>query len=115
MIFLDYAYSEGQSFTEVIRFPGAKTVFSSEEQDALDRILRALHLAAGISYYKAFCPPQIIIETKELSPAEADFFYKFYLLGLGEFSVENNIDLRKVINFPATAKDTPPCGIAPIY
>ena len=107
MIFLDYAYSSGQSFTEVIRFPGAKTVFSSEEQDALDRILRALHLAAGISYYKAFCPPQIIIETKELSPAEADFFYKFYLLGLGEFSVENNIDLREVINFPATAKGAP--------
>ncbi len=107
MIFLDYAYSSGQAFTEVIKFPGAKTVFSPEEKGALDKLLNVLHLAAGISYYKAFCPTKIIIENQGLSTAEADFFYKFYLLGLGEFSVENDLGLRDVINFPIS-RDTPP-------
>ncbi|MBL4800536.1 MAG: hypothetical protein JKY45_01495 [Emcibacter sp.] len=106
-VFLDYAYSSGQTFTEIISFPDAKTVFTPTERDILDRILHSLHLAAGISYYKAYCSPHIIIETQAISRAEADFFYKFYLLGLGEFSVENDLDLREVINFPADRTETP--------
>ena len=106
-VFLEYAYSSGLAFTEIITFPGAKTAFSPEEQIALEKLLKALHLAAGISYYKAYCPKQIIIENQTISRTEADFFYKFYLMGLGEFSVENNLDMRRVINFPATEQDKP--------
>lgn len=109
-LFLEYGYSSGQSFTEVITFPGGRTNFSTEEWQALDRLMKALHLAAGISYYKAFCPETIIIENQSLSQTEADFFYKFYLLGLGEFSVENDLDLRKVINFPVSDRPTPKPG-----
>ncbi len=106
-LFLEYGYSSGQSFAEVITFPGGKTNFSAEEWQALDRLMKALHLVAGISYYKAFCPEKIIIENQSISQPEADFYDKFYLLGLGEFSVENDLDLRKTINFPVTTTNTP--------
>ncbi len=109
-LFLEYGYSSGQSFTEVITFPGGRTNFSTEEWQVLDRLMKALHLAAGISYYKAFCPETIIIENQSLSRTEADFFYKFYLLGLGEFSVANDLDLRKVINFPVSGRPVPEPG-----
>lgn len=106
-LLLHYAYGSGQCFKEVITFPGAKTVFTADEHRALDKLGPALHLAAGISYYKAYCPDQIVIENQKLSPAQADFFTKFYLMGLGEFSVENDLDLRQVITFPATDQGTP--------
>ncbi len=99
-LFLDYAYSSGPSFTEQIIFPDAKTDFCQEEEKALSSLMKMLHLAAGISYYKAYCPTRITIENQELSQEEADFFYKFYLMGLGEFSVENDLDLRNIIHFP---------------
>ncbi len=106
-VFLNYAYSSKLAFTEVITFTGAKTEFSLAEQIAIGKLADALHLAAGISYYKAYCPAQIIIRNQKISRKEADFFNKFYLMGLGEFSVENKLDLRKVINFPATEEITP--------
>ena len=103
---LNYGYVDGPSFKEVIHFPNAKADLSSAEQDALDKAVRQLHLAAGISYYKAYCPKEIIVGNEPLSQAEADFFYKFYLMGLGEFSVENNIELKQVINFPVGNSNT---------
>lgn len=105
-VFLDYGYGSELSFTEVITFPGAKTDFSDTEKHSLERLLHALHLAAGISYYKAYCPDQIVITNRQISQSEAAFFNKFYLMGLGEFSVENNLDLRQVINFPLTEQIT---------
>lgn len=106
-VYLDYAYSSKLTFTEIITFPGAKTKFSLAEQIALEKLMAALHLAAGISYYKAYCPAHIVIRNQKISQIEADFFNKFYLMGLGEFSVKNNLDLRKIINFPATEQITP--------
>jgi len=105
--FLNYGYSSGEEFCEAIHFPGARTAFSPEEKRALERLVNMLHLAAGISYYKAFCPPRILVNTQKISPDEAEFFTKFYLRGLGEFSVENNLDLDGIIAFPVTTTDIP--------
>ncbi|MEZ5758718.1 MAG: hypothetical protein R3D86_10905 [Emcibacteraceae bacterium] len=100
---LGYAYEGGPKFTETIHFPGARDHLSNAEMDALDKAIRGLHLAAGISYYKAYCPKDIRIENHTLTKEEADFFFKFYRHGLGEFSVENNIDLSGVIRFPVNS------------
>ena len=104
---LCYAYQNGLAFTEVLHFPNAKSVLSDAEKTALDKAIRQLHLAAGISYYKAYCPKNIIIENMSLSQPEADFFYKFYLLGLGEFAVTNCLDLKDVLSFPVHSKKAP--------
>ena len=102
-IALAYAYADGPSFTEVIHFPGAKTHLTDAEHEALTAAMRGLHMAAGISYYKAYCPKDIRIENHALTKEEADFFFKFYRHGLGEFSVENDIDLSGIIRFPVTS------------
>ena len=106
-IILCYGYADGPSFREVIHFPDAKPTLSTHEREALDKTIKGLHLAAGISYYKAYCPNEIVIEQGSLNQEEADFFYKFYLMGLGEFSVENNLDLKDIINFPVGNVDKP--------
>lgn len=104
---LEYGYQTGETFSETILFPGSRSDFSPAESSALEKTLNALHLAAGISYYKTFCPSEIRIDYRELHTADAEFFTKFYLMGLGEFAVENDLDLQKVIHFPATAPHSP--------
>ena len=104
---LKYAYSNGPDFNEIIHFAGAKKDLNDAELDALNKTMRGLHLAAGISYYKAYCPTDIRIEGQPLAKEEADFFFKFYRHGLGEFSVENDIDLSGVIRFPVGSNHHP--------
>ncbi|WP_417320226.1 endonuclease domain-containing protein [Emcibacter sp.] len=104
---LSYGFDDGSEFVEEIRFEGAKADLTREEQQVLDSLFRQFHLAAGISYYKAWCPARMEVRTGPLSQPEADFFKKFYLMGLGEFAVENNLDLRERINFPVTADKAP--------
>ena len=106
-ITLGYGYSDGPDFNEVISFPGAKKHLNDEERDALNKTMRGLHFAAGISYYKAYCPPDISVEVEPMTKEEADFFFKFYRHGLGEFSVENNIDLSGIIRFPVGSNHHP--------
>ena len=100
IITLGYAYNGGPSFSEIVHFPGAKKNLNNAETGALHAAMRGLHLAAGISYYKAYCPKNIQIENYDLTKEEADFFFKFYRYGLGEFSAENDRDLSGIIRFP---------------
>lgn len=102
-ILLGYAYENGLEFVEKIEFPNARIDLNESEQEALEKAITQLHLAAGISYYKAYCPKNIRVENHALTKEEADFFFKFYRHGLGEFSVENDIDLSGVIRFPVTS------------
>jgi len=103
IITLGYAYKGGPSFLEIVHFPDAKKNLNDAEAGALQAAMRGLHLAAGISYYKAYCPKNIQIESNDLTKEEADFFFKFYRHGLGEFSVENDIDLSGTIRFPVSS------------
>ena len=97
---LDYAVDEAHSFTEEIVFSGAPFRLSPKKKQVLDQIFNLLHIAAGISYYKAFLPSDIQIETGGLTPSEADFFDRFYLNGLGEFAIRNHLNLQGTIHFP---------------
>lgn len=99
---LRYAFDNAYSFEETVFYKNAKTVFSREEEEAIERLLFFLHLACGISYYKAFVPENIVIETGSLSKEQAAFFDDFYKKGLGEFSWRNGLDLNNVIKFPFT-------------
>ncbi len=67
-------------------------------------ILDNLLLVLGISYYKLFCPQQIIIEGINLSKEQADFWDTLYTKGLGEFFYKNKIDFRGLVNFPYSEK-----------
>ncbi len=66
----------------------------------LKNILDSLHLVLGISYYKLFCPRQIVLDQLSLSKEQAVFWNCVYTKGLGEFFYKNKIDFQGLINFP---------------
>ena len=96
---LYYEFKEN-TFVENIVFPNAPVTISEERKNALNKIFFLAHIAFGISYYKAFCPEKIEIQSGTLTKNEALFFNKFYLEGLGEFAIRNNLNLQGKINFP---------------
>ncbi|MBI1908165.1 endonuclease domain-containing protein [Candidatus Uhrbacteria bacterium] len=95
---LVYAIDDAFTFTERVTFPLPAQIAASDE--ALDRALFALHLAAGVSYYKAYLPPEIVVESGTLSEDEAAYWEKLYTRGLGEFFYRNNLDFREYVHFP---------------
>ncbi len=100
-VLLKYGIDE-EEFVERLVFPiGENTPpFMGESEGALDRALFALHLIAGISYYKAKLPPTIIVESGTLSAEQAASWNKLYTLGLGEFFFRNDLDFRDYVRFP---------------
>lgn len=97
---LDYAFDDAYRFCEKIEFHHAKTDLTAEELAAVDNILFFLHIACGISYYKAFVPGSLVIETGKLNKEQAAFFDEFYLKGLGEFCWRNRLNLSQTLKFP---------------
>jgi hypothetical protein len=100
-VVLEYALDDQVRFVEEIVFPGAVAPTGVAGREALARALEALHLAAGVSYYKAAAPPQIQVESGALSPSAAQFFGDLYLHGLGEFAYRNQLDLADRLRFPS--------------
>ena len=98
--YLRYA-ADAIDFEEKLIFAGAEQMFNDDRIKAINNFLYYLHIAAGISYYKAFIPDAIEVETRPMSESTARFFEKFYFNGLGEFAFRNNLDLKDRIKFPS--------------
>ncbi len=101
---LHYAMDDTLRLRETYRFD-----FDYVEYDAavLDRAIQALFFMAGVSYYKMYVPPEIVIKKGELDPEMAEFFGKTYQRGLGEFWYLNQMDPRTPVLFPPTTTHTP--------
>jgi hypothetical protein len=119
---LVYAFDDGPELIERIGFPDAPLLGPSRAA-AFDTALRLLHLIAGVSYYKAGTPKQIVVDDGPLDVATADLLDTIYLHGLAEFAYQNKIDLRGSIRFPrsgaaaavlAAAPDLPRRSLVPI-
>jgi UDP-N-acetyl-alpha-D-muramoyl-L-alanyl-L-glutamate epimerase len=79
------------------------------DQDALDRTLQSVFFMAGVSYYKTYVPPEIVVKQGELDEQSAAFFSKTWQRGLGEFFYINNLDPNTLIVFPVNSP-----GITPV-
>lgn len=90
--------SEKINFTETIILPDKE--LSNVPKELLDLILHSLHIMLGISYWKLFCSPEIVIKTKPLTKAQAEFWNTVYTKGLGEFFYKNKIDFPGLVKFP---------------
>lgn len=104
---LGYAFDDGASMFERIRFPGAPAQVPAGREAAFARALRLLHGIAGVSYYKALVPERIVVEGDALDPALAALLEETWLHGLGEFAHANGLDLRGRIRFPHGAAAAP--------
>ncbi|MEP6938408.1 MAG: UDP-N-acetyl-alpha-D-muramoyl-L-alanyl-L-glutamate epimerase [Rudaea sp.] len=111
---LCYAFDDGDELVERIVFTGAPAL-APERTSAFAAALRLLHLVAGVSYYKAGVPAQILIEAAPFDADTAGFVEQVYQHGLAEFAYQNafhdiGIDLRERIRFPSV--DTSPLAPA---
>ncbi len=94
---LVYAFDVGPEMVERIRYPGAPVVSAGREA-AFASALRLLHLVAGVSYYKAGVPREIVVEGAVLDEATASLLEAVYVHGLGEFAYQNKLTLD--VRFP---------------
>ncbi len=95
---LFYSLDSNVFFCEKIKLPDND--YFEFDKELLDKALFNLHLIAGVSYYKIYCPPEIKISSGNLSKEQAVFWNDIYTKGLGEFFFKNNIDFRGLVNFP---------------
>ncbi|HET7301020.1 MAG TPA: UDP-N-acetyl-alpha-D-muramoyl-L-alanyl-L-glutamate epimerase [Oleiagrimonas sp.] len=98
---LVYAFDDGPELIERITFPHAPAM-PPERADAFAAALKWLHLAAGVSYYKAGVPARIEVDDGAPDAATAELLDTLYLHGLAEFAYRNKLDLRERIRFPST-------------
>lgn len=98
---LVYAFDDGPALVEALEIPGAPFALDAPRRRAVDAALRLLHLIAGISYYKAALPPELVVESEVPDAALAELLTAVYEDGLGEFAYRNGLSLRGKIRFPA--------------
>ena len=110
---LVYAFDDGPELIERLRIPGAPFVLDGPRRAAVAQVLRLLHLLAGVSYYKAAVPPELVIEGELPDPALAALATVVYENGLGEFAYRNGLSLRGKIQFPqgSTSAPAPALGL----
>ena len=82
--------------------------FSDFDNAVLDRAVQDLFFIAGVSYYKTYIPPKIVVKSGELDEYQARFYSKTYQKGLGEFWYVNNLDPTTPIVFPVNSKKAKP-------
>jgi UDP-N-acetyl-alpha-D-muramoyl-L-alanyl-L-glutamate epimerase len=97
---LVYSFDGEIFFEEILTFPVEGIDWSKVNLEALKLALDNLHLIAGVSYYKAYCPSKMVLNKTALSFDQTVFWKRIYERGLGEFFYRNQIDFRKLINFP---------------
>lgn len=71
---------------------------------ALDAALDLLHWTAGISYWKAGCPPAIHFDGRSPDAWQAEWLARLYREGLAEFAWRNGLEQTRWAAFPAAGK-----------
>lgn len=104
---LVYAFDDGPELVETVTVPGAPFALDAARAGAVERMLRLLHLIAGVSYYKAAVPADIRIDSYAIDADSAALLELIYVNGLGEFAYRNGLNLRGRIRFPAQAPADP--------
>jgi hypothetical protein len=93
-----YTFDE-ELFTETIHYATpVKKIRPDVDKHIVDTILKHIHIAVGISYYK-LSPKAIIQIPNRRTDEMLTFRKKFYLNGLGEFMVVNGLSPKEVAPF----------------
>ena len=79
----------GRTFQETITLPDGPGL----DSPAMDQAVRLLFLLAGVSYYKTTAPSTVDLGDTPVSGADRALLQAFYLDGLAEFAVINDLDL----------------------
>lgn len=102
---LRYGLDDKLSFTETYSFDFD---FAAYDDMLLDRALQLLFFLAGVSYYKTYVPPEIVVKRGQLDADLAAFLGKTYQRGLGEFWYVNRLDPNTPVTFPVNSSGLQP-------
>lgn len=94
VIELDYQFETGPVLTERYEFLGGRVPEDPAAFAALTNAASLLHLAAGVSYYKASAAPTVSVATRHWSEPRRQFFERFYREGLAEFAYRNQVEAQ---------------------
>lgn len=100
VVSLHYALGEELLFTEELRLP-VPGPLGEQERERVQGLLSLLHWTAGISYFKAAAPPQVLCESGLPGPAAAALLGALYSEGLGEFAFVNGLSALPRPRFPS--------------
>jgi UDP-N-acetyl-alpha-D-muramoyl-L-alanyl-L-glutamate epimerase len=103
---LHYGFGDTHRFTELVEFD----VPVPEGEDTR-RVLRVLHLIAGVSYYKSIAPATI--ETFALNEAERELVLAMYDEGLREFAYRNGLPVPLPVLVSERAGSAPSLVVEP--
>lgn len=78
-------------FTETVEFPAPAKAPDAHTAAVFRRVIQLMHLASGVSYYKAGAPPRIEVNSVPLPPSVAEYLRELYQHGLGEFAFRNQL------------------------
>lgn len=99
----DYSFDNEYFFSEEIDFSSDEFNLNKNiDYNILDNFLFSLHIALGISYYKAYPTKKLYIKSWYLSKTQINFWQKFYKNWLWEFLYTNNIDPSWLFDFENT-------------
>ncbi|MEK7594415.1 MAG: endonuclease domain-containing protein [Patescibacteria group bacterium] len=102
---LYYGYDDSLEFCEYFKFDFE---FTDYDEAALDRALQLLFFMAGVSYYKLYLAPEIVVQAGDIDESLAAFLSKTYQRGLGEFFYVNRLDPETPITFPPNTDQLEP-------
>jgi hypothetical protein len=110
LVTLRYAFDDREHFAETIEFVTEPTGRGDGfDSDGFARAIDHLHIASGVSYFKAAAPTAVSIERTALTPAQLRFHGLLYDDGLREFAVTNGRAVPvDVVLRARTAAATPP-------
>ncbi len=92
-IVFDFNLADEYSFRPEICLPLPENVQDNILSDSLIRnIIFNMGMIELVSYWKAACPPRLIVKPMGLSISQAEWWKKLYRNGLGEFFYENGIN-----------------------
>lgn len=82
--------------SDIVFHPEVHIPYSGQvDESALSVFAFHLGMVEMISYWKAACPAEIVIEAGVLSPEQIRFWNDLFLHGLGEFFYQNKIDFTQ--------------------
>lgn len=104
LLSLTYSFDSTVTFREVYRFDFP---FAGYDDAVLDRACQLLFFMAGVSYFKAYAPPKVVVKKGQIDQVTANFLSNTYQRGLGEFWYVNKLDPKTKVDFPVTEPETP--------
>ncbi|MGY6631699.1 MAG: hypothetical protein ACXIUL_11880 [Wenzhouxiangella sp.] len=103
---------DGIDLTERFELPPGLEEARARQAASVDAALDLLHWLAGVSYWKAGCPAEIVFADRQPSRWQADALNRIWQGGLAEFAWHNQLDRRNWPRFHGV--DEPPALAATV-